>query len=122
MYLHIYFLTTDTLEFWYCINDKIMNLSLCKVLVILIFYFSRVAFPEILNLNSFIASEGNKEESECVPEESVVKCDDSSTTDSGSALDDESCQGIETVLTTQEAEYQVNCILVGGNEQWSYII
>ncbi|KAJ9585896.1 hypothetical protein L9F63_020459 [Diploptera punctata] len=66
----------------------------------------KVTFPEILNLNSFIANVGNKEENDCVPEESIVKCDDSSTTDSGSALDDESCQGTETVLSTQEADYQ----------------
>lgn len=67
----------------------------------------RVVFPEILNLNSVIACAGSKEDSENVPEESVVKCDDSSTTDSGSALDDESCQGAETVLITQDADYQV---------------
>ncbi|PSN42002.1 Ubiquitin carboxyl-terminal hydrolase 47 [Blattella germanica] len=66
----------------------------------------KVVFPQILNLNSFIVSVGNKEESEGVPEESVVKCDDSSTTDSGSALDDESCQGTETALSAQEADYQ----------------
>lgn len=68
----------------------------------------RVAFPEILNLNSVVACAGNRDESDGVPEESVVKCDDSSTTDSGSALDDESCQGTETVLSTQDADYQVN--------------
>ncbi|XP_021936857.1 ubiquitin carboxyl-terminal hydrolase 47-like isoform X2 [Zootermopsis nevadensis] len=66
----------------------------------------KVAFPEILNLNSVVACAGNRDESDGVPEESVVKCDDSSTTDSGSALDDESCQGTETVLSTQDADYQ----------------
>lgn len=56
-------------------------------------------------------SAGNKEDSDGIQEESVVKCDDSSTTDSGSALDDESCQGTETVLSTQDADYQVNLLL-----------
>jgi hypothetical protein len=68
----------------------------------------RVVFPEILNLNSVIVCAGNKEDSDGVPEESIVKCDDSSTTDSGSALDDESCQGTETVLSTHDGDYQVN--------------
>jgi hypothetical protein len=68
----------------------------------------RVVFPEILNLNSVIACAGHKEDGDGVPEESIVKCDDSSTTDSGSALDDESCQGTETVLSTQDADYQVS--------------
>lgn len=68
----------------------------------------RVVFLETLNLNSFIECAGNKEDSEGIAEESVVKCDDSSTTDSGSALDDESCQGTETLLSTQDADYQVN--------------
>jgi ubiquitin carboxyl-terminal hydrolase 47 len=66
----------------------------------------KVVFPEILNLNSVIVSAGNKEDSDGIPEESIVKCDDSSTTDSGSALDDESCQGTETALSTQDADYQ----------------
>ena len=61
----------------------------------------RVVFPETLNLNSFVplvnltTSNVFKEEgSEGFPEEitgSSSKCDDSSTTDSGSAIDDESC-------------------------------
>jgi hypothetical protein len=67
----------------------------------------RVVFLETLNLNSVIACTGIKEDSDGIPEESVVKCDDSSTTDSGSALDDESCQGTETALSTQDADYQV---------------
>ncbi|XP_069705284.1 ubiquitin carboxyl-terminal hydrolase 47 isoform X2 [Periplaneta americana] len=65
----------------------------------------KVVFPEILNLNSVIAYSGNKED-DGAPEESIVKCDDSSTTDSGSALDDESCQGTETALSTQDTDYQ----------------
>lgn len=56
-----------------------------------------MAFPEILDLNELIEQElvAEKEEgSEGLPEElTVSKCDDSSTTDSGSALDDEGCQG-----------------------------
>jgi hypothetical protein len=67
----------------------------------------RVVFLETLNLNSVIACSGSREDSDGIPEECVMKCDDSSTTDSGSALDDESCQGTETVLSTQDADYQV---------------
>ncbi|KAI5729491.1 hypothetical protein M8J76_003096 [Diaphorina citri] len=59
----------------------------------------KVKFPKVLNLNAFNAAEGaclfdkdKEEESEGFPEEIPIKCDDSSTTDSGSALDDESCQ------------------------------
>uniref|UniRef100_A0A8D8T3H7 Ubiquitin carboxyl-terminal hydrolase 47 n=1 Tax=Cacopsylla melanoneura TaxID=428564 RepID=A0A8D8T3H7_9HEMI len=57
----------------------------------------KVKFPRVLNLNSFYAAEPvfekeKEEESEGFPEEIPIKCDDSSTTDSGSALDDESCQ------------------------------
>lgn len=55
----------------------------------------RVAFPEILNLNSFISSSASspgEDGSEGFPEEvanSLGKCDDGSTTDSNSAIDDE---------------------------------
>nr|XP_023028042.1 ubiquitin carboxyl-terminal hydrolase 47 isoform X1 [Leptinotarsa decemlineata] len=50
----------------------------------------KVVFPEKLNLNSFITA--NRSESEHMEErENIVKYDDCSTTDSGSA-DDESCQ------------------------------
>lgn len=62
----------------------------------------KVTFPRTLNLNSFNASEGSlvfekekEEESEGFPEEIPAKCDDSSTTDSGSALEDESCHDHE---------------------------
>lgn len=69
----------------------------------------RVIFPQILNLNSFITQAGpvNKEEIEPPIDDIAVKCDDSSTTDSGSALDDESCQGTEAGLSAQENDYQV---------------
>ncbi|GLH00204.1 Ubiquitin carboxyl-terminal hydrolase 47 [Gryllus bimaculatus] len=66
----------------------------------------KVTFPEILNLNSFVVQPGSKDENEPVQEETVMKCDDSSTTDSGSALDDESCHGTETALSTQETDCQ----------------
>jgi len=53
----------------------------------------KVTFPERLDLNSFVEQEGmsvGEEGSEGIPDElTVSKCDDSSTTDSGSALDDE---------------------------------
>lgn len=61
---------------------------------------NRVEFPKTLNLNGYVAetnitSNMYKEEgSEGFPEEiagSSSKCDDSSTTDSGSAIDDENC-------------------------------
>lgn len=40
--------------------------------------------------------------------DTIVKCDDCSTTDSGSALDDESCQGTEipSTINGQEDNYQ----------------
>ncbi|KAK6626939.1 hypothetical protein RUM44_009416 [Polyplax serrata] len=61
----------------------------------------KVSFPEKLNLNSFIAQEkGCEMGSEASPEDNTIKCDDSCTTDSGSALDDEVCQGIDTVNVT----------------------
>ncbi|XP_067012676.1 ubiquitin carboxyl-terminal hydrolase 47 isoform X2 [Anabrus simplex] len=67
----------------------------------------KVVFPEILNLNSFVQV-GNRDESagDGLAEESAMKCDDSSTTDSGSALDDESCQGTETAFSAQDADCQ----------------
>ncbi|XP_049864801.1 ubiquitin carboxyl-terminal hydrolase 47 isoform X4 [Schistocerca gregaria] len=66
----------------------------------------KVTFPEVLNLNSFIISDEIKEENEGITEDLVVKCDDSSTTDSGSALDDESCQGTEAGLSSHDNEFQ----------------
>lgn len=51
----------------------------------------KVVFPDILDLNSFITSEEESLDN-LAEEASGVKCDDSSTTDSGSALDDEGCQ------------------------------
>ncbi|XP_031348562.1 ubiquitin carboxyl-terminal hydrolase 47 isoform X2 [Photinus pyralis] len=58
----------------------------------------KVVFPEILNLNSFVPTADYVIEHETI-EETIVKCDDCSTTDSGSALDDESCQYNEVSST-----------------------
>ncbi|XP_017780460.1 PREDICTED: ubiquitin carboxyl-terminal hydrolase 47 isoform X2 [Nicrophorus vespilloides] len=63
----------------------------------------KVVFPEVLNLNSFIT--GANAMSDENAEEVVVKCDDCSTTDSGSALDDESCQGTD-VSSTVRSPYE----------------
>lgn len=79
-----------------------------------------MVFLETLNLNNFVASGGVESENGLnhlsnatartsastgcehgdvgLGDESAVKCDDSSTTDSGSALDDESSQGPEASL------------------------
>lgn len=62
-----------------------------------IFIFYRVTFPEVLNLNAFIPS-GEKTEEKL--EETIIRCDDSSTTDSGSALDDDSCQIADATATS----------------------
>ncbi|XP_057671617.1 ubiquitin carboxyl-terminal hydrolase 47 [Diorhabda carinulata] len=57
----------------------------------------KVVFSEKLNLNSLITNPHS--ESDSIEErENVVKCDDCSTTDSGSA-DDESCQGTDISST-----------------------
>ncbi|CAH1998953.1 unnamed protein product [Acanthoscelides obtectus] len=57
----------------------------------------KVVFSEILNLNSFIIN--HRVDTDPTEErESIVKCDDCSTTDSGSA-DDESCQGTDASST-----------------------
>lgn len=58
-----------------------------------------MVFPEILNLNSFILESNKPPETEIEDRELMVKCDDCSTTDSGSALDDESCQGTDASST-----------------------
>lgn len=59
----------------------------------------RVVFPEKLNLNSFVpVSRTEVEHSTIGDGETIVKCDDCSTTDSGSA-DDESCQGTDLSST-----------------------
>lgn len=60
-----------------------------------------MVFPEILNLNSFIPS--NRGKMEYTPDigeggEALTKCDDCSTTDSGST-DYESCQGTDLSST-----------------------
>ncbi|KAJ8928112.1 hypothetical protein NQ314_019338 [Rhamnusium bicolor] len=57
----------------------------------------KVVFPEKLNLNSFIITAAPENEP-MEEREHVVKCDDCSTTDSGSA-DDESCQGTDVSST-----------------------
>lgn len=69
--------------------------------------FFRVVFPETLNLNSFIPN-GSPESESGDDRETIVKCDDCSTTDSGSALDDEACQGTEasTAVNGQDLNYQ----------------
>ncbi|XP_076265041.1 ubiquitin specific protease 47 [Rhynchophorus ferrugineus] len=56
----------------------------------------KVVFPEVLNLNTFIPVKKN--EHETADGETTAKCDDCSTTDSGSA-DDESCQGTDLSST-----------------------
>ncbi|KAJ8985542.1 hypothetical protein NQ317_019925 [Molorchus minor] len=56
----------------------------------------KVVFPEKLNLNSFVPT--HRLENDTVEEKEHVKCDDCSTTDSGSA-DDESCQGTDVSST-----------------------
>ncbi|KAL1516679.1 hypothetical protein ABEB36_000560 [Hypothenemus hampei] len=73
----------------------------------------KVVFPEVLNLNSFVPQcNGHKTEYVAVPgageggRESATKCDDCSTTDSGSA-DDESCQG--TDLSSTVNGHDDNC-------------
>lgn len=66
----------------------------------------KVVFPEKLNLNSFITP--SPSENEPMEErEHVVKCDDCSTTDSGSA-DDESCQGTDVSSTVNGQDD--NCV------------
>ena len=66
----------------------------------------RVVFPEKLNLNSFVPN--NRNENESIDErDTIVKCDECSTTDSGSALDDESCQG--TDLSSTVNDHDENC-------------
>lgn len=55
-----------------------------------------MVFPEELNLNTFIPI--NKSDNEAADGETSARCDDCSTTDSGSA-DDESCQGTDLSST-----------------------
>lgn len=76
-------------------------------------------FPKVLNLNAFNSAEGaclfdkdKEEESEGFPEEIPIKCDDSSTTDSGSALDDESCQDQDQVDKNESFSALVQITLV----------
>ncbi|KYB28299.1 ubiquitin carboxyl-terminal hydrolase 47 [Tribolium castaneum] len=66
----------------------------------------KVVFPEKLNLNSFVPN--NRSENDGLEErDTVVRCDECSTTDSGSALDDESCQG--TDLSSTVNDHDDNC-------------
>ncbi|XP_019770747.1 ubiquitin carboxyl-terminal hydrolase 47 isoform X2 [Dendroctonus ponderosae] len=67
----------------------------------------KVTFPEVFNLNSFVPTSKSKVEHGNNGEtETVVKCDDCSTTDSGS-VDDESCQDTD-VSSTVNGHYD-NC-------------
>lgn len=66
-------------------------------------------FPDTLDLNSFITSLASEETSETTTEEITgVKCDDSSTTDSGSALDDEGCQSTDRDMASSNTNNIVN--------------
>ncbi|XP_060519421.1 ubiquitin carboxyl-terminal hydrolase 47 [Cylas formicarius] len=59
----------------------------------------KVVFPEKLNLNTFITATARADDEPPPDErEAVVKCDECSTADSGSA-DDESCQGTDMSST-----------------------
>lgn len=77
-------------------------------------YFFRVTFPEKLNLNSFVkepmtngfaqtpngtANCSDATNSEHGSVESAIKCDDCSTTDSGSVLEDEIGNGTSSTVT-----------------------
>lgn len=71
-----------------------------RIINIFLFLSNRVVFPKILDLNSFIPNVNSAAENYSVEDrEAIVKCDDCSTTDSGSALDDESCQGTDASST-----------------------
>lgn len=78
-----------------------------KIHINLLFFFFvfRVVFPEILNLNSFIPKTNQEADT---GEENNVKCDDSSTTDSGSALDDESCHAADSSAAAVNGQ-DLNC-------------
>lgn len=68
-------------------------------------FFVRVTFPENLDLNGFVEQHKEKEEgSDGIPDSELtaIKYDDSSTTDSGSALDDEGCQGVTDLPALQD--------------------
>ncbi|CAG9864755.1 unnamed protein product [Phyllotreta striolata] len=58
----------------------------------------KVVFSETLNLNSFVTEHGASDVDGIGDRETAGKCDDCSTTDSGSA-DDESCQGTDVSST-----------------------
>lgn len=67
----------------------------------------RVTFPENLNLNAFISNQNQDGDSPADDRDITVKCDDCSTTDSGSALDDENCQIVEGPSTVNGQD--LNC-------------
>lgn len=58
----------------------------------------KVGFPEKLNLNPFVSASKSENDQGTAEGETIVKYDDCSTTDSGSA-DDESCQGTDLSST-----------------------
>ncbi|XP_044731770.1 ubiquitin carboxyl-terminal hydrolase 47 isoform X2 [Chrysoperla carnea] len=66
----------------------------------------KVVFPETLNLNSFITNGLKKEETDL--DEVVVKCDDSSTTDSGSALDEDNYQSTDVIGSNSNNQLSFN--------------
>lgn len=76
----------------------------------------KVVFPQKLNLNSFISSKVNGENEIIDEREVIVKCDDCSTTDSGSALDDECCQGAD--VSSRVNDHDENC---DSDEGWLYL-
>lgn len=57
-------------------------------------------------MNAFISNQ-NQDGDSPDDRDVIVKCDDCSTTDSGSALDDESCQGVEGSSTVNGQD--LNC-------------
>ncbi|XP_045462425.1 ubiquitin carboxyl-terminal hydrolase 47 isoform X2 [Harmonia axyridis] len=67
----------------------------------------KVVFPEMLNLNSFILSKKTESDDNIEEKENISKCDDSCTTDSGSALEDEGCQSTDASSTVNGQD--VNC-------------
>lgn len=88
-------------------------------------YISRVTFPQTLNLNSFINATDvetfganhsqtngfiSSASSEHDNTESLTKCDDSSTTDSGAAMEEDNCSGI---ATTASSSHNDNDLQVG---------
>lgn len=64
----------------------------------ILFTFSRVTFPDVLNLNSFIEPMSNQESPSREEDPGMsIKCDDSCTTDSSTM--DEECASCDVPLT-----------------------